>query len=74
MSIGKISSNGIGAVMQDVTAVQTAVRKPESSPLETYQGDVVSIGKSEPANSATKLNYPPLFPLGDTQGIFRMDE
>ena len=74
MSIGKIGSSGLASIVPDVTTVQVPVKKQESMTRETYHGDVISIGRSEPANDPTKLNYPPLFPLGDTQGIFKMDE
>jgi hypothetical protein len=74
MSIGKIGASSITNIMPDVTTAQKTVKKQDSTPQETYRGDVVSIAKNEVANNATKLNYPPLFPLGDTQGIFKLNE
>ncbi|NLW35659.1 hypothetical protein [Syntrophorhabdus aromaticivorans] len=57
----------------NLTKVQTVVKKQEKPDQETRCSDVVSIGKSE-AISATQVKWPPLLPIGDTQGIYEIDE
>ena len=59
--------------MTIVAEAQTAVKKQEKHYKETSHGDVVSIGKSEAIN-ATQVRWPPLFPIGHTQGIYTIDE
>jgi hypothetical protein len=70
MPIDKIGST---ANMTIAVEVQTAVKKQEKHYQETSRGDVVSIGKSEAIN-ATQVRWPPLFPIGHTQGIYTIDE
>ncbi|MDD3845765.1 MAG: hypothetical protein PHC90_05320 [Syntrophorhabdaceae bacterium] len=33
--------------------------------------DTVSLGMNEGAKDLTKVSYPPFFPLGDTQSIYK---
>lgn len=59
--------------MTFVGEAQTAAKKHESPEKEINTGDVVSIGKSE-AISTLQVKWPPLLPIGHTQGIYDMDE
>jgi hypothetical protein len=68
MSIDRIGS---ATNMVIAAEAQKAVKKQEKPSLEAYCGDVVSVGKSEAINT-TQIKYPPLFPIGHTQGIYEI--
>jgi hypothetical protein len=73
----KMSVEKIGNVMDIVNAntrTKTGARKQPDPQPENTHGDVVSLGSSEGADNILKIHKPPLFPIGDTQSIFKIDK
>ena len=48
-------------------------KQSNHQPASTH-GDVVSVGKSQGASNIGKIHWAPLFPIGDTQSIFKIDK
>jgi hypothetical protein len=71
MSVDKIG--GTGNKMAIVAEAQTAPKMQRKVQEEAARGDIVSIGKNKAIN-ATQVKYPPLLPIGHTQGIYESDE
>jgi hypothetical protein len=72
MSVEKIGNTM--DIMSANTRVKTSVRKQPNPQPENTHGDVVSLGSSEGADNILKIHKPPLFPIGDTQSIFKIDK
>jgi hypothetical protein len=71
MSVDKIG--GTGNRMAIVAEAQTAPKMHGKVQKEAAHGDIVSIGKVKAINT-TQVKYPPLLPIGHTQGIYDLDE
>ena len=71
MSVDKIG--GTGNKMAIVAEAQAAPKMQRKVQQEAAHGDIVSIGKSKAINT-TQVKYPPLLPIGHTQGIYELDE
>ena len=67
MSIDKIESVINSTVMG---SVKETARKSQPEAVKVHE-DVVSIGQSE---NIVQIKWPPLFPIGDTQSIFKIEE
>jgi hypothetical protein len=50
------------------------VTKQSNHQPANMHGDVVSVGNSQEANNVGKIHWAPLFPIGDTQSIFKIDK
>jgi hypothetical protein len=72
MTVEKIG-NVMEIVSADTRKKMNVVRQPNPQPANTH-GDVVSLGNSQGANNVGKIYWPPLFPIGDTQSIFKIDK
>ena len=72
MSVEKIG-NAMDIVSAN-TRTKTNVRKQPDFQSENKHGDVVSVGNSSKASDVGKIHWPPLFPIGDTQSIFKIEE
>jgi hypothetical protein len=72
MSVAKIG-NVMDIVSAETRKKTNAAKQSNHQPAITH-GDVVSVGNSQGANSVGKIHWPPLFPIGDTQSIFKIDK
>jgi hypothetical protein len=72
MSVNKIGNTN-NNIMTIVAESQTAPKMQSKAQQEATRGDIVSIGKSKAINT-TQVKYPPLLPIGHTQGIYELDE
>jgi len=55
-----------------VMSITGDVKKRQSSGTQTYGADSVSLGETDKAQDATKIYSPPFFPIGETQGIYKL--
>jgi hypothetical protein len=72
-----MSMEMIGNVMDVVRAkitTRTSARKQPDPQPDTTQSDVVSVGNSQGTDNIGKIHWPPLFPIGDTQSIFKINK
>jgi hypothetical protein len=72
-----MSVEKIGHIM-DIASADTrkkvnVTKQPDPQPANAH-GDVVSVGNSQGTNDVGKIHWPPLFPIGDTQSIFKIDK
>jgi hypothetical protein len=72
MSVEKIG-NFMDIVSSDSKKRANATRQPIPQPANT-RGDIVSVGNSQESNDVGKIHWPPLFPIGDTQSIFKIEK
>jgi hypothetical protein len=72
MSVEKIG-NVMNIVGAETGKIKSAAMRSNHQPANTH-GDVVSVGNSQEANNVGKIHWAPLFPIGDTQGIFKIDK
>ncbi len=56
------------------TGIGINAKKQPNPQQESTHGDVVSIGNSPGIDEAMKVHWPPLFPIGDTQSIFKIEK
>lgn len=71
MAIDKIG-NEMDIVSNDIKTRAHTKKQPESQP-EIAHGDVVSI-EGAPEADLTQIKWPPFFPIGDTQSIFKIEK
>jgi hypothetical protein len=69
MSIDKIG-NEMDIVNNEIKT-QVHTRKRSEQQPEAAHGDVISI-EGVPAADLTQIKWPPFFPIGDTQSIFKI--
>jgi hypothetical protein len=72
MSIEKIE-NIMEFVSANTRIKVNARKQPDPQPGNT-RGDVISIGNSSGASNIEKISWPPLFPIGDAQCIFKVEK
>jgi len=54
--------------------MMTNAKRQSNLQQESTHGDVVYIENSEGISEAMKVHYPPMFPIGDTQSIFKTNK
>jgi len=69
MPIDKIG-NEMDIVSNEIRTRAHTRKQPKQQP-EVVHGDVVSI-EGTPAADLTQIKWPPFFPIGDTQSIFKI--
>jgi hypothetical protein len=72
MSVEKIGN--VTNILSANTQTRTSVRKQPDPRPEIEHGDVVSIGNSKGVSDIGKIIWPPLFPIGDTQSMFKIEK
>ena len=72
MSIEKI--NSVLDVVNVNAKMNAGIARRRTDETENRNNDVVSIGGTEEASSVGEIRWPPFFPIGDAQSIFKIEK
>lgn len=70
MSVERIGTTSNIVALAETQRAMKQQKRPEQ---DMTQGVTVSIGEGK-AQSPVQVKYPPLLPIGHTQGIYELDE